>query len=36
LIGELSLHDQAVRRSALWLKNASGRVYWAIRNYEEG
>jgi len=35
LIGELSLHDQAVRRSALWLKNASGRVYWVIRNYEE-
>jgi len=36
LIGQLPMHEQAVRRSALWLTNAAGRVYWAIRNYEEG
>ncbi len=34
LIGQLSPHEQAVRRSALWLAHAAGRVYWAVRNAE--
>jgi hypothetical protein len=34
LIGQLPMHEQAVRRSALWLTNAAGRVYWAVRNAE--
>ncbi|MBM4125482.1 MAG: hypothetical protein FJ246_11130 [Nitrospira sp.] len=34
LIGQLPNHEQAVRRSALWLANAAGRVYWAVRNAE--
>lgn len=34
LLGQLPLHEQAVRRSALWLAHAAGRVYWAVRNAE--